>query len=331
MAQRNSVTTHAATPIHNVQSASRPLGALISRRLLQRILGALWLLDGLLQLQPPMFTTTLITGFMQPLTQGQPSPVAAVLQPVLTFTAHHLVAANAAIALVQLVLGLCLLGGWLVRPALLASVAWSLAVWIWGEGLGLLLTGQASALTGAPGAVLLYGILSLAAYPRDAAGRAGLLSPRHLRWILAGFWAMAAVLQLQAFWWQPGQIAEVIADNESAGTLSGALLNPSLNWLAHLTSGVEVPLNIAFIVLDLGLAIGLAVVPRAHLRPLLAVSIVLSLLLWWATEGFGLILTGAATDVNSGPLVVLMAVVALACWPTARPTGLEQAHAVSIT
>ena len=69
MAQRNSVTTHAATPIHNDHSASRPLGALISLRLLQRILGALWLLDGLFQLQPLMFTT-LITGFMQPLTQG---------------------------------------------------------------------------------------------------------------------------------------------------------------------------------------------------------------------------------------------------------------------
>ena len=45
-----------------------------------------------------------------------------------------------------------------------------------------------------------------------------------------------------------------------------------------------------------GLAIGLAVVPREHLRPLLAVTIVLGLLLWVATQGFGLILTGAATD-----------------------------------
>ena len=70
MAQRGSLTTHAATVIHNVQSAARPLRDLLSLRLLQRILGALWLLDGLLQLAPSMFTTTLITGFMQPLTQG---------------------------------------------------------------------------------------------------------------------------------------------------------------------------------------------------------------------------------------------------------------------
>ena len=44
----------------------------------------------------------------------------------------------------------------------------------------------------------------------------------------------------------------------------------------------------------------------------------LSLLLWWATEGCGLVLTGSATDLNSGPLLVI---VALACrkWRHTRP------------
>ena len=152
------------------------------------------------------------------MTQGQPGLVADGLQPVINFTAQHLVPANAAIALVQLVLGICLLGGWFVRLALLAAVLWSLAVWYWGEGLGMLLMGQASALTGAPGAVLLYGILGLAAYSRDASGTVGLLSRRQLQWILAGFWAMAAVLQLQSVWWRPQQIAATIANNEAAGT-----------------------------------------------------------------------------------------------------------------
>ena len=64
---------------------------------------------------------------------------------------------------------------------------------------------------------LLYGILGLAAYPQDASGTAGLLSRRQLQWILAGFWAMAAALQLQSSWWQPQQIAATIANNEAAG------------------------------------------------------------------------------------------------------------------
>src|SRR5205085_10557014 len=133
---------------------------------------------------------------------------------------------------------------------------------------------------------VLYGILGLAAYPTVAAGSAGLLSRRHLQWVLAGFWAMAAVLQLQPVWWQPGQIAQAIAGNEAVGTLSGALLDPSLDWVARFaSSAAEVPLNSAFIVIALGLAIGLSVVPRERVRPLLALSIVLSLLFWYATEG----------------------------------------------
>lgn len=315
MALRASLTTHMATPLHADQRALPFVRDRISPQFLQRTLGALWLLDGLFQLQPPMFTTTLITGFMQPLTQGQPGPIAAGLQPVITFTAQHLVPANAAIALVQLVLGICLLAGWFVRSSLLASVVWSLAVWYWGEGLGMFLTGHATALTGAPGAVLLYGILGLAAYPTAAAGRAGLLPRRYLQWILAGFWAMAAVLQLQAPWWQPQQIAQTITGVEAPGTLNGTILDSSLTWLAGLAGGVEVPLNSAIIVVALELAAGLAIVPRERIRPLLALSIVLSLLLWWVTEGCGLVLTGGTTDVNSGPLVVLLA---LACWPVER-------------
>jgi hypothetical protein len=40
----------------------------------------------------------------------------------------------------------------------------------------------------------------------------------------------------------------------------------------------------------------------------------LSLLIWWGCEALGNILTGATTDVNTGPLFIL---IALACWPRA--------------
>ncbi|MGH2481718.1 MAG: hypothetical protein ACRDHW_18860, partial [Ktedonobacteraceae bacterium] len=59
------------------------------------------------------------------------------------------------------------------------------------------------------------------------------------------------------------------------------------------------------------------------LRPLLVLSILLSLLIWWAAQGFGMIFTGLATDFNSGLLVVLMT---LACWPKTHilPQGAAQ-------
>ena len=49
-----------------------------------------------------------------------------------------------------------------VRLALAASIAWSLAVWWLGEGLGGILAGTASPVNGAPGPVLFYAILARA-------------------------------------------------------------------------------------------------------------------------------------------------------------------------
>jgi hypothetical protein len=283
---------------------------------LQQILGALWLVDGVLQLQPVMFTTYLTNGLLQPLTQGQPAPIAAALQAIIQIAGQNLIAVNLTIAVVQLALGICLLSGAFVRPALLASVVWSLLVWFGGEGLGMLLTGQAGALTGAPGAVLLYLVLALAAYPTDGPSDDGLLSRSRLRLVLAGFWALTAALQLQPFWWQPQQISNDIAANVNPGTLNGTLLDPLLQGLADLTARWELPLNAAIIAVALGLAVGLAVVRTDRVRPLLAVSIVLSLLLWVAGEGAGQLLSGSATDFNSGlPLAIL----ALASFPVLQP------------
>lgn len=285
---------------------------LISRRRVQQILGALWLLDGLLQLQPSMFTARLIDGVMLPAASGQPALIAATLQPMIRLFAHFLAPANATIALVQIILGVCLLGGRFARPILAVSVFWSLGVWYWGEGLGMLLTGQASALTGAPGPVLFYAILALAAWPPSGDGGRNPLPRVSLRRLLAAFWALAAVLQLQPFWWQGGRLARTIAENESPGTLNGAVFGGSLQWLAHSVAHAEPMLNFALIVLGLGLAIGLVAVRPERSRPFLAASIAASLLLWWATQGFGQLLTGTATDVNSGPLLVVLAI---ACWP----------------
>jgi hypothetical protein len=320
----SSLDSTATFPDH---PTSHPVHSLISRRLLRQILGAIWLADGLFQMQPYMFTNNLI-GMMQPLVPGQPGPIAAVLRWLITFTTQHLILVNTVTALVQVALGVFLLTGWFVRTTLLASVLWSLIIWIGGEGLGMLLTGQASALTGAPGAVLLYGILALVAYPKQGEGHEALLRiPRHhFQWFLGSFWALAALLQLQSPWWQSQQISQTIAGNEAPGTPSGTLFDSSLAWLAGLTSNIEVPLNIAIIVIALALAVGLFVVPREYLRPVLAVSLVASLLFWWATEGFGLILTGTATDFNSGLLVALMA---LACWPIMRATAPEQAYSAA--
>ncbi len=298
---------------------------LLSRKALQRVLGVLWLIDGLLQLQPQMFTMNMVNGVMKPMLQGQPGLIEPSLQFIVNQTTLHLIEVNLLIAIVQILLGLgfLLLSDRWVKELVFASIVWALIVWYGGEGMSMLLTGQASILSGAPGAVLLYPLLGLAVYPRkrsDAssegatrkAGDDGLLSRGLLRWVLAGFWCFAALLQLQSYWWQPGQISQAIGAMVGQGGLNTVLVDPVLTQLAKATANIEVPLNIVLIGVFLALSIGLAVVREGQLRPFLIASIVISVVIWYCSEAFGMILTGMATDFNSGLLLVVMA---LAIWP----------------
>ncbi|MDQ2716500.1 MAG: hypothetical protein M3Z08_16470, partial [Chloroflexota bacterium] len=211
---------------------------LFSRKTLQRVLGVLWLIDGILQLQPQMFTMNMVNGVMKPMLNGQPGPVESSLQFIITQTTLHLIVVNLLIAIVQILLGLgflLLFDRW-VKDLVIVSIVWALVVWYGGEGMSMLLTGQSSILSGAPGAVLLYPLLGLAVWPRTPsntlaasttrrAGDDGLLSRGLLRWVLAGFWVFAALLQLQPNWWQPGQISQAIGAMVGQGGLNSVLVD----------------------------------------------------------------------------------------------------------
>ena len=294
---------------------------LISNTLLRQILGVLWLIDGLLQLQPQMFTMNMVNGVMQPAAQGQPAPIAASLDWIIALTTHNLVLFNWLIAILQIALGvLIFLGKW-VRPTLIVSIIWAIIVWYAGEGMSLLLTGQASVLTGAPGSVLFYALLAVVLLPRSNHTHAtdgkdtsfrGLLSRYQLQLVLGGFWVFAALLQLQPYWWQNGQISQQVSSLYTSGTLSHIILDPSLHLLSSLSANSEVELNIVLIGVFLLLGAGLFVARGRNVRPWLVATIIVSLILWWFNQALGMTLTGMATDPNSGPLVIL---VALACWP----------------
>jgi len=304
---------------------------LLSRKALQRVLGLLWLIDGLLQLQPQMFTMNMVNGVMKPMLRGQPGFIEPSLQFIVNQTTFHLVEVNLLIAVVQILLGLGFLfipDRW-VGELVIASFVWALIVWFGGEGMSMLLTGTASVLSGAPGAVLLYPLLGLAIYPRKQsrsllndgkakAGDNGLLPRKVLRWVLAGFWIFAALLQLQPNWWQQGQISQTISGMVGQGGLNTVLVDPVLKSIANATANIEIPLNIALIVVFLAIGIGLAVVKERQLPAFLIASIIMSVIIWYFSEAFGMILTGMATDFNSGLLLVVMA---LAVWPRASFIG----------
>jgi hypothetical protein len=301
---------------------------LLSRKALKRVLGLLWLIDGLLQFQPQMFTMNMVNGVMKPMLQGQPGLFEPSLQYIVTQTTLHLTAVNLLIAIVQVLLGLgfLLLPDRWVRELVIVSIVWALIVWYGGEGMSMLFTGTSSILTGSPGAVLLYPLLGFVIIPRkrraattpgttSLTGDKELLSRTALRYVLAGFWIFGALLQLQPNWWQSGQISQTLSGYIGMGGLDTWLVDPVLTQLVKATATIEVPLNSAVIMVFLALGIGLAVVRREQLPPLLVASIVLSLVFWYFSEAFGGILTGMATDFNSGLLVVVMA---LACYPRVK-------------
>jgi hypothetical protein len=341
---QTTATTAAAWPppqrrIHaGTGGAARSWAALGARRWLQLGLAAVWLLDALLQLQSFMFTK----GFGQSLGSGPGNP-AFVADPV-SWSARiieaHPAWTNAAFASVQLFLALGIAWRPTVKAALAASVAWSLGVWWLGEGLGGLFNGTADAVTGAPGAVILYALLAVLLWPADAdavrgpapapdaggaaaatrssgsgvggpfvaARPAGVLTPR-LLWL--ALWGSFAYFAIQAANRTAQGLHDMVAgmaDGEP-GWLA-ALDRNAASLLAGTGAMWSVILAVAFAVIAAGIFL-----PAPGARVIVALAAVTALIIWVIGQNFGGILAGSATDPNSGILLILFAA---AYWPRRR-------------
>jgi len=275
-------------------------------RSLQTALALVWLLDGGLQFQSFMYSK----GFISMLTSmaaGQP----VWLSSSLTWAAHtagrDLTVFNTAFALVQVAIGLGLLYRPTVRLALALSVVWALIVWWSGEAFGMMFMTMASPLTGAPGAVIIYGLLAFVAWPNGRPG--GLLGVRGTRIAWAIVWVLMAWLWLEA----PSSNPNAISSSINAAPSGMSWLSTVQNWAANGSAGHGLP--IALFAAALSLVIGLGVALQWHARPLLKAAIALNLAYWVFGQGFGGIFQGGATDPNSGPLFVLFACVLLALVP----------------
>ena len=296
-------------------SAGRaPAPGRVSARAIQIGLGVIWLLDGLLQLQPQMFGKNFADHVILPSAQGQPGIVAGAITHV-----AHLIAVQPAVidtifALVQILIGVGLLLRETVRPALVLSFGWALGVWAFGEGFGMLLTGMASPLTGAPGAALLYAAIGLLVWPRDAgpavsgpAAAEGPLGERGGQAVWAVVWSGMGIL-----WLLPA--------NRAGGSISGAIsgaVSGEPGWLAHVQLSVAHAFGggggaVAVVCGVLSFVIGLGPLVSRHTTVFLVAGAALALDYWMFGEAFGQIFTGLATDPNTGPLLVLLA---LALYP----------------
>jgi hypothetical protein len=289
------------------------------RRILQLALGVIWLLDAALQFQPYMFTRAFPQQVLAPVGRGNPGWVSRPVDWAAHLTASHVVIVNAVFATVQLLIALGLFTRSTVRLALAGSFMWALGVWWMGEGLGGILGAPQSPIMGAPGAAVIYALISILIWPRQDTGSStehatesvatvGLVrgtAPR-LAWLL--LWGGFAVESMQAANRSPAALHDQIAGMAAgeSGWLR-AVDNRFAILVAHHGTEVSIALAITF-----GFT-ALAVLGGTRLqRSGLLVAMAVAALIWLVGEGLGDITTGQATDPNSGVLLILLAA---AYWP----------------
>ncbi len=299
-----------------------------TQRVLQIILGLFWLLDAGLQFQPYMFGSGFTTTYLLNNAQNQPDVIRWIITNVGNFVGPHVAVWNTFFALIQVAIGLGLLFRRTVRPALAVSFFWAFGVWFFGEGLGLIFTGSASALTGAPGSVFLYGLIGLMAWPRSVPtgegevteARVGLASSAAGQGVGAavtpslvwcGYWSLAAFLFL-------------LPDNRTPTSVSSAITGMSSgepSAYSHFLNTFGNNFGSGGVWTTWLLAIGSLVIgfgPLVFRRPtpFLAAGGLLATFFWVSGQGLGGIFTGSGTDPNTGPLIVLLA---LAMVPAVLP------------
>ncbi len=269
-----------------------------SRRSIQTVLGLIWVLVGALQFQSFMYGQGFIQ-MLQGLTAGQPGWVAdSVNQGAATMQSHQLLF-NTGAALIQVAIGFGILFKRTTRPALVVSFGWALAVWWFGEAFGMLFMNMALPLTGAPGAVLLYGLIGAIVWPNDRPG--GLLGVRGARTAWAALWLVMAWLWLLA----PSSSANAIHNAINAAPSGMSWLSSVQNGFASITKGNG--LVFALVLSAASAAIGITVAVNWRAKQFLVLAAVLNLIYWIVGQGFGGIFQGGATDPNAGLLFIVLA------------------------
>jgi cytochrome oxidase Cu insertion factor (SCO1/SenC/PrrC family) len=301
-ASRNWVAPGAAT---RTQRAAEPKG----RQVLRIGFGLLWVFDGVLQAQPQM-PGGLPSQVIQPTAQSSPRWVQDLVNVGGTIWSDHPITAAAASVWIQVGIGVWLLvavrGRW-SRAAGLASVAWGLMVWIWGESFGGIFAPGLSWLTGAPGAVLLYCVAgALIALPPRAWH-----TPRTGRLLLAGagaFFIGMAVLQAwpgRGYWQgKSGSLSAMVTS--MAQTSQPHALSALVSAFGSFDTAHGFAVNLFAVIALAVIGAALLTGRRRLVRAAVLAAAVVGLADWVLVQDFGFF-GGLGTDPNSMiPTILLL-------------------------
>lgn len=305
-------------------------------------LASFWIIDGLLQFQPSMYSRGLngfLANVLQYNTMGRPNLLTDLIRWSVTFTygtASHQIVFNTLAAIIQIAIGVAILAKRTERSALVASAVWAVVPWVVGEAMGQMLFPQASmAFTGTPGAALIYLFLSVILIRDHGSGASekretvaeetaseaqgwkrfgsvadlGIAGSTLALAMWAVVWIGSAIFELEFSNWAPGSISAQLS--AASGGEPGFIASMD-RFLGHLLVGRGT-------VVALLMAVVQAWVGAAALRPelrriALGLGIAVSLIYWIAGQNFGELFTGNASDPNLGPAMVIFA---LTLWPLA--------------
>jgi hypothetical protein len=268
--------------------------------ILAKILGILWVVDAVLQVQPKMFSDEFISGVLQPTLQNQPAFLTSLINFGITLFSANIFLANLGAFFIQLLIGLMIFfpsRQKIFKVGLVLSILWGLAIWVFGEGLGGLFTGMSSFYTGAPGSVVIYIIAALfLLFPTYFA-------VKNLSKVIGSLFIVGALLQLQPNFWTADGVKSIF---NLAASDTDSLISQPASALASLVSQSPIVANAILALLLLN--VGLLLLFYAN-RLVVSVAIVFLLIVWWLGQDFGGILTfysGTSTDPNTAPVLALL-------------------------
>lgn len=289
---------------------------LAPRRVLLYGIASLWLLDGLLQLQPGMFTMDMVSTIMQPAATGEPHWLNALIQWSIHLTTPHIVLFNWFVVVVQLAIGVLLLmpRRRFVVAGLWLSIAWGMIVWLFGEGLGQLFTGAATFLTGAPGSVLLYVAASVLLLQEE---RSSWWQGRRVdgaTWVVALTLLLGGLLQFAPVYWTGLGLAAPFGSG--AMMPQPLFIRNTLGFAATLVGNSPIVANAVIIGVTMLLGAALIFYPRS--RTVFWLTIIWLAATWWFGQDLGMLFGGMATDPNTAPVLALLL---WAGWRSRFPSG----------
>ncbi len=266
--------------------------------------GSLWLVDGILQLQP-MMSVAFIGETITPalIMSAYPLWLASLITNATYAWNLHPLIYDALAATIQIFGGLVLIlgpRGFFYKSVVVLSIPWAIIIWIFGEGFGNSLSIGASWIVGSPGSVFFYLVASLV-----------LLNPDRIN-LKKTFEVGFALLFIIAFLWQ------VMPQNGYWNGTDLALNNVALSVRPtqfQLLSNFNLDLGLAMYnnpllynsLISLSLAVAALLWILIPGRTSVLYTIILSAVTWIAFLDMGGLFTGASTDPNTPIPVIFLA------------------------